>query len=220
MPTCRAQIIFTPSSTVVVGPHLSARRIERRIDEPAIGVSLESGALAAVLGVSGRDLVDTTADLDDGWPSAELPEALAQESDEGALTQLEGVLAAHLRLEHKDETVLAATGAIRRGSPAAVTLARLGVDRRTFVPRFREMVGTTPKHFERICRFNRAIRAIRQADAAPLATIAADHGYADQAHLSREVKDFAQTTPSSLHRDGSTNINHLAGDKFFKTVVS
>ncbi|MEP1124489.1 MAG: helix-turn-helix domain-containing protein [Ilumatobacter sp.] len=90
-------------------------------------------------------------------------------------------------------------------------------DRRRFVPEFRRMVGAAPKQYERICRFNSAVAAIRLPNARPLASVAVDHGFADQAHLSREIGHFAQISPSRLHRDGATMANHLEYDKIFKT---
>lgn len=55
----------------------------------------------------------------------------------------------------------------------------------------------TPKTLARMVRFNRALELSRQGDD-NWAGIAADCGYADQAHLAREFRDFAGTTPSTL----------------------
>jgi AraC-like DNA-binding protein len=48
----------------------------------------------------------------------------------------------------------------------------------------------------RVIRFGRALEEIRSG--APLAQVAASCGYADQAHLSREVRALAGTTPMGL----------------------
>lgn len=55
-------------------------------------------------------------------------------------------------------------------------------------------------------RFQRAVEAIRTET--PLAQVAADCRYADQAHLTREVRALAGVTPTALLRkpytEGST----------------
>lgn len=57
-------------------------------------------------------------------------------------------------------------------------------------------VGLAPKAFQQVLRLQRFVRA---ADGgAALATAAADAGYADQSHLSREVRRFADVTPAHL----------------------
>jgi AraC-like DNA-binding protein len=59
-----------------------------------------------------------------------------------------------------------------------------------------EQVGLAPKAFQQVLRLQRFICA---ADAgALLAAAAADAGYADQSHLTREVKRFADLTPARL----------------------
>lgn len=72
---------------------------------------------------------------------------------------------------------------------------RAGVSRRQFERRFRERVGLSPRLYGRIVRFQRAFSRLGQASGAD---IAAHCGYADQAHLVREVRRFAGTVPSAL----------------------
>ena len=40
--------------------------------------------------------------------------------------------------------------------------------------------------------------ALRDGDAAGIARLAADHGYADQAHLARETRSIVTSTPARL----------------------
>ncbi|MFH8593946.1 helix-turn-helix domain-containing protein [Streptomyces rimosus] len=81
----------------------------------------------------------------------------------------------------------------------------LGWSRRHLVRRFREQIGPSPKTVARLFRFERATGLLRatahlrgRTPAPPLAAVAAEAGYADQAHLSREVRAFAQCTPRAL----------------------
>ena len=57
--------------------------------------------------------------------------------------------------------------------------------------------GYGPKTLERVLRFQRLLALARSDRQAGLAALAADAGYADQAHLSREVRALCGITPSA-----------------------
>ena len=59
-----------------------------------------------------------------------------------------------------------------------------------------EHVGLSPKVFQQVLRLQRFVRATDRG--VPPAAAAADAGYADQSHLSRETRRFAGVTPSCL----------------------
>jgi transcriptional regulator GlxA family with amidase domain len=71
--------------------------------------------------------------------------------------------------------------------------ARLGCSRRHLAKRFAEDVGAPPKLASRLIRFEAARGRL---GAVPLARLAADHGYADQAHLTREFAQLGGAPPS------------------------
>jgi AraC-like DNA-binding protein len=64
----------------------------------------------------------------------------------------------------------------------------------------RRWLGLSPKAFLRIERVWAAREAIRGGG--PLAMIAAELGYADQAHLAREVRELLGVTPRALRPVG------------------
>jgi AraC-like DNA-binding protein len=96
---------------------------------------------------------------------------------------------------------------------------------RHLIAQFRECVGLPPKTVARVMRFNRAVRSlnalsgarrgepagkpyiearrVRESSGAeiPWAGIAADCGYADQAHLIRDFREFAGSTPARFLRE-------------------
>jgi AraC-like DNA-binding protein len=97
-----------------------------------------------------------------------------------------------------DRGVEAALMALRlRGGNASITrlAADAGVSRRQFERRFRERVGLPPRLYARIIRFHRAFQGLGRESGA---SIAARCGYADQAHLVREIRRFGGQTPSVL----------------------
>ena len=85
-----------------------------------------------------------------------------------------------------------------RGQLRVVELAaELGCSRKHLAARFREHVGLPPKLVARMLRFRHASDCLLGASNSSLAEVAATCGYYDQAHLDRDFRDFAQTTPTA-----------------------
>ncbi|RWK62500.1 AraC family transcriptional regulator [Mesorhizobium sp.] len=91
------------------------------------------------------------------------------------------------------DRIIVSGGRIRVASLAD----RLGWSRKHLSGKFSNAIGVGPKTLSRIVRFNRALGLSRQ-DKSDWADIAADCGYADQAHLVREFRDLAGETPTTL----------------------
>ncbi|RRH95813.1 AraC family transcriptional regulator [Mesorhizobium tamadayense] len=90
-------------------------------------------------------------------------------------------------------TVLATGGRTRISALAE----ELGWSRKHLAAKFSDAIGIGPKTLSRIVRFNRALSlSKRQED--DWVGIAADCGYADQAHLVREFRQLAGETPTAL----------------------
>jgi AraC-like DNA-binding protein len=79
-----------------------------------------------------------------------------------------------------------------------VTLSGLGA--RSLQRLFAEHVGTTPKWAIRVCRLNDAARRITTDPAPDYAALAADLGYSDQAHFSRDFRAMTGVPPSEYTR--------------------
>ncbi len=73
---------------------------------------------------------------------------------------------------------------------------RAGFSARHLQRRSRELFGYGAGHLLRVLRLQRALTQARSGR--PLATVAADVGYCDQAHLSREVRALTGRTPGQL----------------------
>jgi AraC-like DNA-binding protein len=76
----------------------------------------------------------------------------------------------------------------------------IGWSQRHFIARFRHELGVSPKVFARILRFSRLVRAVRVDQTTDLAGLAVAYGYYDQPHLTRDVREFAGTTPQALRK--------------------
>lgn len=85
------------------------------------------------------------------------------------------------------------------GGRAAVgaLVDELGWSHRRLIARFREQIGLPPKTLGRVLRFERVSRLLRETAAPRFAEVAFECGYYDQAHLNRDFREFADTTPGA-----------------------
>jgi AraC-like DNA-binding protein len=97
---------------------------------------------------------------------------------------------------------LAATG----GAVAIGELAReVGWSHKHLIARFRQQVGLAPKTAARLLRFNGVWRHLDGGRPLDWGLVAAEAGYADQAHLTREVTRLAGLPPSALLESRETS---------------
>lgn len=117
-----------------------------------------------------------------------------------------------------DADVARAVGEIRSrvGQVRVDSLARTcGMPIRTLQLRFRRAVGLTPKEFARLVRLQATLRALDSGDSR-LTDVAADGGFADQAHATRELRRATGLAPARLRaalradRDGDAAVRLAA----------
>ena len=149
------------------------------------------------------ELSDRMVALDDalGTAGVSLREQLGATSDwESRFDLAEDFVAARLAQAktHAAEVAWAFDAIAETGGTMRIALIakEIGWSRKHLVDRFRREIGLGPKSVSRIVRMRRAISAAHRGDG--WADIAADCGYADQAHMVREFRDLAGCTPSTL----------------------
>ena len=76
----------------------------------------------------------------------------------------------------------------------------VGWSPRHFIAKFKQQVGLRLKTAARLIRFDGVWRRLDQRKLLDWADIARDAGYADQAHLIRDFRQFTGTTPAKLAR--------------------
>ncbi|MEV8319308.1 helix-turn-helix domain-containing protein [Streptomyces sp. NPDC059900] len=92
--------------------------------------------------------------------------------------------------------LVAARGSLKVGALAA----ELGWSRRYLTDRFRGEVGLSPKTFARVLRFEHAHDLATVHTPLPWAQVASVSGYADQAHLVRDWREFTGRSPTAWRR--------------------
>lgn len=175
-----------------------------------VGARLPAGALHRLLPTAQDRLAGQILDLDTVWRewTRLTCEQLSAAQPEGVLDIFENALEAIVPADSPSDIDRALESAVAwlQASGGCVSIERLaqhvGISRRQLERRFREHVGLPPRLFGRILRFQRAFHMLgRESGAA----IAAQCGFADQAHLVREVRRFAGVTPTLLaEADGMT----------------
>jgi AraC-like DNA-binding protein len=92
---------------------------------------------------------------------------------------------------------------LTRGVSVAHTADDVGYSRRRLHTLVRDEVGVSPKVYQRLGRFAGAHARLRRAaigGEVSVAAVAAESGYADQAHLAREWTELAGCSPTEWLR--------------------
>lgn len=181
----------------VTGPFSAP--VETAVEGELVSASLvvEPWLLPALCGVRAGGLVDRLVDVGsfDGGGLAPVCEGLAQAARAGDCAALWPAL---VPLAAGRPPVLALDVLRREGVEAAA--ASLGWSSRHYRRRFADALGHAPAVWLRVTRWEEAVRALAAQQAKPeaIAQLAADQGYADQAHLTRETRSFVASTPGRL----------------------
>jgi len=201
----------------VIGPLTTAKVTLLPSFSTVVGVRFWPGSAAPLFGVPFDELVDRTVPLDDLWrhsSAMRLGELLAAEpGPQSALATVQRVLIdRQTRAADPDPVVSAAVCRMMPWQPVEIRdlSSELMISSSQLRRRFLPAVGLGPKALQRTLRFQGYL-ALAQAAAATsarrpragVADLAADVGYADHAHLSRECRRISGLTPHELLGGGS-----------------
>ena len=184
---------------------LYTRPVRVRHEGSAAGLQfdLEPPAVRALFGIPAGELAEQTVGLEDllGPEAPRLAERLHGCTDTaGRFAILDDLLIRRLAQARavtrpdvqRAWSLLCASG----GQMRIEALARaLGCTRRHLARQFALEVGVSPKEAARLIRFQAARRRIGTV---PLARLAAEHGFADQAHLAREFSALGGAPPTAV----------------------
>ena len=169
-----------------------------------VGVHFKPWGMPPFSGIPAAELRDRWVPADAVWQHAvdrirnRVGEAA---SAAGALRALEEELRSRLAaapprglglVQHTGGRLAASRGTV----PVAALSAAAGVSGNHLAAQFKSHVGVTPKRMARIYRFARLIVSVDTLRPFGWAELAQTAGYFDQAHFSREFKDFTGHTPT------------------------
>jgi AraC-like DNA-binding protein len=177
-------IIWNDGRVFVAGPDTVAEAATSPAGTRFRALRFADGVGPAVLGVPADELTDREVPLEDLWPAAEV-RRLAEAAD--PLAALEVVAAR--RWQTPDRAMVALAVGARSGRTVCAMADSLGLSARQLQRRCKSSFGYGPKMLTRILRLQRALDLARRGR--PFADVSATVGYADQAHLAREVKALA-----------------------------
>ncbi|HZE02843.1 MAG TPA: AraC family transcriptional regulator [Pseudonocardiaceae bacterium] len=188
-------IIWMDGAVYVAGPDTCAFVTTLGPGQLVAGLRFRPGAAPGVLRVPAWALRDRRVRLDDLWPGTTIAEQIAEAPDP-AVTLAAAV--APWAATQPDPALDMVLARLRTGSSVAATADALGWTERALHRRCRDAFGYGPSVLRRIVRFQGALRLAGQG--VPFATTAARAGYADQAHLAREVRALAGVSLGELTR--------------------
>jgi len=174
----------------IAGPDARPYPVRMRAGAESAGLRFAPGAAPTVLGIPAHELLDRRVPFEDVWPAAEArraAERITDAPDHGVALE---TLAVELvgRAEPTDPLIGALVAQAGAGSPVAAMAARAGLSQRQLLRRCLPAFGYGPKTLARILRAQRALALARSARSPGFAEVAVAAGYADQAHLSREIR--------------------------------
>jgi AraC-like DNA-binding protein len=203
---CADVVWIGETPAVVAGPATGPVIVPLSPRTVVVGVRLRPGAAQGVLGVPASELVNRDTRLDDIWGAAAgavSARVIEKPSIAAKLAAAEAALAGRLADAGPiDPAVAAATSWLARRPEGRIgELARfVDMGERRLRRRFATAIGYGPKTFQRVLRLQRALR-LAGGGAQPgagLAMVAAEAGYADQAHMSRELRALTDRSPAAL----------------------
>lgn len=190
-----------------VGPMRTAAVVPLDGTVSVWGVRFRPGGVHPFLRAPLADLVGTSLAPDTLWSAACARELLEADAP-SAREHLERWLLARLRDAGRGHdtahTVRRAAGWIARGQglgPVSELEHLTGWSARHLERAFQAHVGLGPKALARVVRLQHAAGLLQRAPETPGAALAADAGYADQAHLVREFRALAGVTPGAFARE-------------------
>jgi len=207
----------------VVGPLSKARRLDYQGLVNTLGIRFHPARGAGFLGKTATELAERLLPL--SRVCLRLDHALAQVlrdhpsvATDACRRALDQVLIDQLRHALPPDTAVIAAVDRLTCSDVMPLIKQIGhesrISSRQLQRRFCTAVGMTPKRFVRVVRFARVWQLASMSPHNTWAGLAAEHGFADQAHLVREFRAFGAEPPTHVFTSdwyGATEISRVSG---------
>ena len=197
---------------VLQGAHDRAALRDTSRASQVVGVQYRPAGLAAFWREPAHAFAGLTLSLKEHWPgfAEELREQIGADANpEQRLRHLECALLRRLRAEAAPDPLMSwATRQLAGGAAIGDVQRASGFAAATFIARYRAACGLAPTRHAALLRFQALLRATPSQ--ASWAALAADAGYADQAHMARRFAEFAGMTPGHYRRHATAFTAHVA----------
>jgi AraC-like DNA-binding protein len=191
-------LLWIGDRLLVAGPDTRAYLAAGLPGGTIAGVRFFPGTAPGLLGVPARELLDRRAELADLWPAHRMRAAAATVAAAGdpadGLAELARRCVAGTA--PADPLLPAIVHRLRAGTPVGCVADALGLNARRLHRISLAAFGYGPKTLSRVLRLQHALTLSRAG--IPLSRIAIQAGYADQAHLTREVRTLTGRPPARL----------------------
>jgi len=189
-------LLWIEGQLLVAGPDTRAYVSSSERGVRFAAIRFAPGTAAGLLGVPAREVVNHQVPLAELWSpgrTRRLADRIGKAADPAP-----GLEEAALALfdEPPDRLVGQVVRGVRRGVAVPALAGSVGLSERQLHRRCLDAFGYGPKMLDRVLRMNRALDRARSG--LGLAAVAAQTGYADQAHLTREVKALTGVPPRVL----------------------
>ena len=224
LPDCCVDIVLMNGRPMLIGPWTEPFDAHLPAGTNILGARCHPGLASSLLGVPASELLNLSVPLCDIWGSGG-SSAYSRIGDQTALVAQVGAMERALlpRVANAspiDKTTREGIQWIARHPHERIERLSqwLGLSSRQIQRRFTAAVGYGPKLFQSVLRFQRLLNEAHGAGICwTLADLAANAGYSDQAHMTREFQRFANCSPASLLRSVSST---LTMSDLFKTENS
>ncbi|QNE23193.1 helix-turn-helix transcriptional regulator [Kribbella qitaiheensis] len=188
-------LLWIEGELVVAGPDTRAYVSSSEAGVRFAALRFAPGTAPGFLGVPAREIVNHQVPLAELWSPGRAKRLAARIRRADPASGLEDA-AIGLSDEPPDRLVSQVVRGVRHGIGVPALAGSVGLSERQLHRRCLDAFGYGPKMLDRVLRMNRALDRARTGLA--LATVAAQTGYADQAHFTREIKALTGVPPRAL----------------------
>jgi AraC-like DNA-binding protein len=184
-------LLWSERGVVIAGPDTTAHVFSRQRGEKMTGLRFAPGFGPRVIGAPASAFIDQRVPLTAVMRASivrKLEDELVGRDDPSTALEAFAHDTAHASVAHQS-LIDGIVARVRRATPVERIADDLGLSSRQLHRRCLEAFGYGPKMLARVLRMVHALELARRG--VPFADAAARAGYADQAHLSRDVKEFA-----------------------------
>jgi AraC-like DNA-binding protein len=190
-------LIWDGTSVTVAGPDTRAHVFRHDGGTEMTGLRMAPGHGPVVLGVSADELLDTRVPLEDLWGAATVRRLTDALSGGAVVETLEDAVERRSVPDARDDLMIEHVVALARaGTSIRSIAAEVGLSTRQLQRRSVAAFGYGPKMLVRILRLQRALQLSKSGSSK--VDVAVEAGYADQPHLSRDVRELAGVSLGAL----------------------